>query len=126
MPQKLQAYCREHGQPVPTSRGGFVRLILESLAADYRDKLEVLENLIDARIEVIHIVGGGAHNELLCQWTADATGRRVIAGPTEATALGNLLIQARTMGDLPEGASIRDVVRASTDLRTYDPAEVTT
>ena len=123
MPQKLQAYCREHDQPVPTSRGAFVRLVLESLAADYRDKLAVLEDVIGTRIEKVHLVGGGAQNELLCQWTADATGRRVIAGPAEATALGNLLIQARVMGTLPDGATIRDVVRASTDLRVYDPAE---
>jgi len=83
----------------------------------------VLEDVIDTRIEKVHLVGGGAQNELLCQWTADATGRRVIAGPAEATALGNLLIQARVMGTLPDGATIRDVVRASTDLRVYDPAE---
>lgn len=124
MPQKLQAYCREHSQPAPTTRGAFVRLILESLATDYRDKLELLEDVINTRIEVIHMVGGGSRNELLCQWTADATGRRVIAGPAEATALGNLLIQARTLGTLPDGATIRDVVRASTDLRIYEPGRV--
>ena len=76
----------------------------------------------DAPLEVIHLVGGGARNELLCQWTADATGRRVVAGPAEATALGNLLIQARAMDGLPDDTPIRDVVRASTTLRTYDPA----
>lgn len=123
MPQKLHDYCREHEQPVPTTRGAFVRLILESLAADYREKLERLEQLTATQIEVIHLVGGGAQNELLCQWTADATGCRVVAGPAEATALGNLLIQARAMGDLPRDTSIRDVVRSSTTLRTYTPAE---
>lgn len=121
MPEKLQAYCREHDQPVPETRGQFVRLILESLAADYRDKLAVLENLTGERIETIYMVGGGSQNELLCQWTADATERRVVAGPAEATALGNLLIQARTMGGLSDGTSIRDVVRASTDLHIYRP-----
>ncbi len=126
MPAKLQDYCREHGQPVPRARGEFVRLVLESLAADYRDKLNLLEGVLDERIETIHRVGGGSRNELLCQWTADATGRRVVAGPVEATAMGNLLIQARTMGELPEGTSIRDVVRASAELRTYEPAEVAT
>ena len=122
MPRKIEAYCREHGQPVPETRGAFVRLVLESLAADHRDKLAVLADLVDAPPEVIHLVGGGARNELLCQWTADATGRRVVAGPAEATALGNLLIQARAMDGLPDDTPIRDVVRASTTLRTYDPA----
>lgn len=122
MPQKIRDYCREHGRPVPEDRGTFVRLILESLAVDYRDHVAVLEGLTGETIEVIHLLGGGSRNELLCQWTADATGRRVVAGPAEATALGNLLIQARAMGDLSEGRSIRDVVWASASLRTYTPA----
>lgn len=126
MPKKIQAYCQEHDQPVPETRGQFVRLILESLAADYRNKLDILEGLIGERIATLHLMGGGSQNELLCQWTADATGRRVVAGPAEATAMGNLLIQARTMGELPAGTSIRDVVRASADLRPYEPAEVAT
>ncbi|MEF8795116.1 MAG: rhamnulokinase family protein [Salinivenus sp.] len=125
MPRKIEAYCREHDQPVPETRGAFVRLILESLAADYRDKLALLEDVIDERIEVVHLMGGGARNELLCQWTADATGRRVVAGPAEATALGNLLIQARATNGLPDGVPLRDVVRASTPLRTYEPASST-
>lgn len=122
MPQKIRDYCREHEQPVPEERGAFVRLILESVAADYRDRIRVLEDLTGDAIDVVHLVGGGARNELLCQWTADATGRRVVAGPAEATALGNLLLQARVAGNLSDGRSIRDVVRASTTLRTYDPA----
>ena len=121
MPQKIRAYCRERGQPVPDTRGAFVRLILESLAVDYRDTLATMEELLGNRVETVHLVGGGSRNELLCQWTADATGRRVVAGPAEATALGNLLIQARAMGELSDGTSIRDVVRTSTTLRTYEP-----
>jgi len=125
MPQKIQNYCREHDQPVPETRGTFVRLILESLADDYRKHVDVLEALTGEPIEIIHLMGGGSRNELLCQWTADATGRRVVAGPAEATALGNVLIQARAMGDLSDGRSIRNVVRASTTLRTYTPAAAT-
>lgn len=121
MPEKIRNHCYEHGQPTPEVRGDYVRLILESLAADYRDKLSVMEDLIGESIEVLHIVGGGARNDLLCQWTASATSCQVVAGPAEATAWGNLLIQARTMGGLPDGASIRDVVRSSTNLRTYNP-----
>lgn len=124
MPQKVQQYCREEGLSVPETRGEFTRLILESLAADYREKLEALEETLDEEIDVLHLVGGGSRNELLCQWTADATQRRVVAGPVEATALGNLLIQARTMGALPSGVSLRDVVRANAEVRTYDPVSV--
>ena len=125
MPQKIEAYCREHDQPVPSTRGEIARLMLESLATDYRDKLELLETVLDEAIEIVHLMGGGSRNELLCQWTADATGRRVVAGPAEATALGNLLIQARAMDGLPDGTPLRDVVRASTPLRTYEPASST-
>jgi rhamnulokinase len=122
MPTKIENYCRERQQPVPSSRGEYVRLILESLAVDYQTKLEKLENIQEGQIGIIHLVGGGARNELLCQWTADETGRRVVAGPAEATALGNLLIQARTMGALSPDTSIRNVVRASARLRVHDPA----
>ena len=121
MRQKLEAYCREHGLAVPLTRGAVVRLILESLAEGYRQTLRVLEDLLGRRIEVLHIVGGGSRNALLCQWTADACRCRVVAGPAEATALGNLLVQAKAMGDLPEGTSIRDVVRASCALRVFEP-----
>ena len=124
MPQTLRRYCRERGLAEPQGRGAIVRLILESMAAAFRDKLAVLERLVEQRIERLHIVGGGSQNHLLCAWTARATNRTVIAGPSEATALGNLLIQARTMGTLPAGTSIREVVRASTDLRTYEPDEL--
>lgn len=121
MPAKLRTYCRARGLPEPQSRGALVRLILESLAESHRGALRQLEDVLGERIGVLHIVGGGARNALLCQWTADACGCRVLAGPAEATALGNLLVQARTMGDLPAGQTIRDVVRASCRLRTYEP-----
>jgi len=121
MRQKLQDYCREQGLPVPGSRGEIVRVILESLAEAYRRTLHDLESVIDERIEVLHIVGGGSLNGLLCQLTADACGCRVVAGPAEATALGNLLVQARTMKDLPGDVSIRDVVRSSCELKVYEP-----
>lgn len=121
MPEKLNAYCRAHGLAVPATRGAVVRLILESLAEDYRQTLRVLEDLLGRPIDVLHIVGGGSRNALLCQWTADACGCRVVAGPAEATALGNLLVQAYAMGDLPEDVTIRHVVRASSGLRVYAP-----
>ena len=122
MEARLLEYLRERGQSLPRSRGELVRLILESLAVSYAVALLELERVTGERIETLHVVGGGSKNALLCQLTANACFRRVVAGPAEATALGNLLVQARTLGDLPPGRSIRDVVRASVELREYIPA----
>jgi rhamnulokinase len=122
MAERLRAYCREHDQPVPESRVALTRAILDNIAASYRRTLDALERVLGRRIATIHLVGGGAQNTLLCQLTAHACGRRVVAGPVEATALGNLLVQARTMGDLPAGQSVRDVARASSTLTTYTPS----
>jgi len=87
----------------------------------YRRTLMVLEKILGWRIEVIHMVGGGIKNELLCQFTADATGRPVIAGPMEATAAGNILVQAMALGMIDNLSGAREIVRRSFDLRTYDP-----
>ena len=121
MTAKLLRCCLDNGLPIPQTRGQIVRLILESLAASYAIALRELEDVTGQRIDVLHVVGGGSQNTVLSQWTADACGCRVVAGPAEATALGNLLVQARALGDLPHGASIRDVVRTSTALREYHP-----
>ncbi|PYP23765.1 MAG: rhamnulokinase, partial [Gemmatimonadetes bacterium] len=102
------------------------RLVLESLADGYRRTLDELEALTGARTRVVHIVGGGARNWLLNQLTADACGRRVVAGPEEASALGNLLVQARALGDLPRGVAIRGVARASATLSEFLPVPVPT
>ena len=121
MESRIQAACREHGQPEPETCGEVARLILESIAASYRRALADLERVTKKTYATLHLFGGGSQNRLLCQLTADACGIRVVAGPAEATALGNLLVQARTMGDLPGGLSIRDVARQSSDLRVYHP-----
>lgn len=123
MEDRLRAYCREQGQPVPQTRGQLVRFILESIAASYRRALQQLHNLTGQRIETVHLFGGGSQNRLLCQLTADACQTTVVAGPVEATALGNLLIQARTMGDLPDRLTIRDVAARSSQLQTYKPSD---
>ena len=122
MPAHIRRYCQDHALPVPDTRGETVRLILESLAQAYRRKLRTREDLIGERLSVLHVVGGGARNELLCRMTADACGCTVAAGPAEATAMGNLLVQASAVGALPAGASIRDVVRDSVSLATYQPS----
>jgi rhamnulokinase len=94
---------------------------VESLADSYRQTVHELESLTGDAIDVLHVVGGGARNTLLNQLTADACGRRVIAGPSEATALGNLLVQARALGSLPDGLSLREVVRRSVQTNEFLP-----
>jgi len=123
MPDRLRAFCRERGLPVPESRGALVRTILESIAHSYESALKKLEQVTGEPVEILHIVGGGSRNRLLCQLTADACRRTVVAGPAEAAALGNLLIQARTMGDLPRGSSLRNVAARSTELTYYRPTQ---
>lgn len=123
MPAEIRRYCEARGEITPETPGQFVRCALESLALKYRLVLERLEELTGARVEVIHIVGGGCQNELLNQFTADACGRPVIAGPTEATALGNVLVQARTSGEISTLAEMRSVVRASSAIKHYEPRD---
>jgi len=120
----LQTLCRETGQPVPESEGALVRCALESLAGKYARVLSELESLTGTPIALVHIVGGGARNSLLNQLTADAAGRPVIAGPVEATALGNALVQLRGLGELGSLADLRQVVRDSSALVRYEPVPV--
>ncbi len=121
MPAALAAYCLRTGQPVPGTPGELVRCALESLAMKYRWTLERLDELAGRRHEVIHIVGGGSQNRLLNQFTAEATGRRVVAGPVEATAIGNVLMQAIALGRLASVAEARAIVRASFAVETFEP-----
>jgi rhamnulokinase len=115
-------FCDRTGQPRPTAIGATVRCCLESLALKYRWTLERLEEFRGAPIRVIHIVGGGTQNRLLCQLAADATGRPVTAGPVEATAVGNVLMQALGRGHIGSLEQARDVVRRSFPLETYEPS----
>lgn len=123
MPRKIEEFAASTGQPKPGSAGEFVRTCLESLALAYRDKLEALESILDRRFDVIHIVGGGGKNELLNQMTASATGRRVIVGPYEATATGNVLVQAMSSGEISDLAGLRRIVSQSSNLATYEPID---
>ncbi|MBL9125895.1 MAG: rhamnulokinase [Planctomycetaceae bacterium] len=123
MPEAIRDYCRRTGQGVLEGEGAVIRCALESLALKYREVLESLEALVGCRIKTIHIVGGGVQNRFLCQATADASNRVVIAGPVEATAMGNLLVQAQSAGRLQTVAEIREVVRRSTALERYEPRE---
>ncbi len=121
MPAAIRRFCARTGQPEPTEVDATVRCCLESLALKYRWVLERLEEFRGRRIETIHIVGGGTQNRLLCQLAADATRRTVIAGPVEATAIGNVLMQAMARGHISSLEQARAVVRDSFDLTTYTP-----
>jgi len=124
MPQAIQAFCRRTRQPVPNSEGELVRCAYESLALRYRQVLGWLEELTGNRIEVIHIVGGGSQSAILNQFTADCCRRPVVAGPVEATAMGNLLVQVRADGELSSLHEMREVIRKSCQVRTYEPGRV--
>jgi rhamnulokinase len=121
MPARINAFLRATGQPALTDRPGILRCIFESLALKYRQTLQQLEEIVGYPIEVIHIVGGGSRNTLLCQMAADATNRPVIAGPDEATTIGNILVQAVATGHLPSIAAGRALVRRSFPLKRYEP-----
>jgi rhamnulokinase len=121
MPEKIQAFCAESGQAVPQDRGEMARVVLESLALKYRLTLEQLERLTGKRLDPIHIIGGGTKNRLLNQLTADCTGRKVVTGPVEATAIGNILMQAIALGHLESLAAARALVRQSFEVETYQP-----
>jgi rhamnulokinase len=123
MPEKIAAYCAETQQPVPENPGQFTRCIYESLALLYRQTLEEIEEVTGRRIARLHIVGGGSQSALLNQFAASATNRSVLAGPVEATALGNLLVQAVALGHLSSLAELRGIVRASSPITEYQPQD---
>ncbi|HZR20596.1 MAG TPA: rhamnulokinase family protein [Verrucomicrobiae bacterium] len=121
MPKAIQDFCRETHQPIPKTPAQLVRCAYESLALKYRQVLGWLEELTNNRIEVIHIVGGGSQNQILNQFTADACQRPVLAGPVEATAMGNLLVQVRASGELASLQEMREAVQRSSRVSVYEP-----
>ena len=121
MPSAIDRYCRQTGQPSPDNPAAYVRAILESLACKYRVVLESLESMTGVRGEDIRIIGGGSRNRLLNQFTADATGRRVVAGPVEATALGNIAVQMLATGAVGSRAEARAVIDRSFPVERFDP-----
>ncbi|HYU50790.1 MAG TPA: rhamnulokinase family protein [Candidatus Limnocylindria bacterium] len=122
MPARIAAACERRGVPAPSTRAGLVRVVLDSLAAAYGGAVRDAERLSGQSAQVVHLVGGGARNTLLCQLTADACELPVLAGPVEATALGNVLIQARARGLLAgDLEALRALVRGTQDIRRYKP-----
>jgi rhamnulokinase len=123
MPQAIAAFCAKSGQSAPIGAGQVTRTILESLALKYRQVLESLESLVGTKFQEIRVVGGGSRIDLLNQCTADATGRRVLAGPVEATALGNLAMQMVAMGAVASLSGARELVAASFPARIFEPKD---
>ena len=122
MPERIAEWLTEHGRPVPQSRAEFVRCIIQSLASAFSDAVRTAAELSGIRVDVIHIVGGGSQNELLCQATADLSGLLVLAGPVEATAIGNVLIQARAQGFVTGSLeALRSLVASAFSPKRYDP-----
>jgi rhamnulokinase len=122
MPSRIAEYCACTGQPVPQTPAQIVRCIVDSLALAFRATLDEGTRLSGATADIVHLVGGGSRNDLLAQLTADACGRPVVAGPAEAAALGNLLVQARAAGVLDGGLdALRSLVARTQPLRRYEP-----
>lgn len=121
MVEAIREYCRITGQLVPVTKGQIARCIYDSLALKYKYTLGQLEDLTSVKMERIHIIGGGANNSFLCQLTADATGLPVTAGPMEATAIGNILMQARALGLVNSLDEMRAIVKASFEPFEYEP-----
>ena len=123
MPGRIQAYCEKTGQRKLEEKGDILRCALESLALTYRLVLDNLESVLGRQLEVVHIVGGGTQNKLLCQFAADAMRRPVVAGPVEATAIGNVMMQAIAQGEIASIEEGRELVGCSFEVSTYQPAE---
>jgi rhamnulokinase len=121
MPARIKTWLAERGHAAPKDDGALVRLVLDGLVATYRRSLADLERITGRSLAAIHVIGGGSQNRLLNQLAADACGRPVIAGPVEATALGNVLVQALGLGLIPSASAAREMVRASVELETFKP-----
>lgn len=123
MPEAIRAYCRRTNQPVPADEGAVIRAALEGLALKCRHVLAALEGLVGGPLDTIHVVGGGTQNRQLSQFTAEACHRRVLAGPIEATALGNVVVQAIAAGSIGSIAQARDLIRRSFPLEVFEPRD---
>lgn len=122
MPKAIQEFCKKTGQPVPESKGEIARCIYDSLVLKYKFTIRQIESVTGKRIEKLHIIGGGAHNQMMNQLTSDASGIPVNAGPTEATAIGNILLQAKALGKVKSLAEIREIVRNSFEVSEFKPS----
>ena len=123
LPERVRAFCRKTGQYVPETRGEVMRCIYESLAMKYRQNLRALSGVTGRDFPVLHMVGGGIKDTLLCRMSANATGIPVIAGPAEATAMGNIAVQLIALGEIPDWATARRIIRDTADAVRYEPTD---
>jgi len=123
MPERINVYLAQTNQKQIQDKGQMIRVILESLAFKYRWALEKIEDVTGQAVDCLHIVGGGTQNELLCQFTANAIGRKVITGPIEATASGNILMQAKATGQIKSLTQLREIVLNSFEIKEYQPQD---
>ncbi|MFH1715769.1 MAG: rhamnulokinase family protein [Planctomycetota bacterium] len=123
MPKRVNDYLAKTGQKTTQDKGQMIRIILESLALRYRAVMEAIEDAAGETVDVLHIVGGGIQNELLCRFTANSLGKKVITGPVEATASGNILMQAMATGQIRTLAEAREIVRKSFELKEFQPQD---
>ena len=123
MPTRIREFCERTGQPTPGTVGQIFRTIYESLALRYREVLDTLIELTGRRVDRLHVIGGGSQNPLLCQLTADSIGRPVIAGPVEATTLGNAIVQMIALGELDNLKHAREILDQTMETRVYEPVD---
>jgi len=124
MPKKINDYLAKTGQKKIDDKAQMIRAILEGLAFRYRRVLEMIEDITETTVDCLHVVGGGSQNELLCQFTANAIGKKVVTGPVEATAIGNVLLQAIAVGQVRSLSAAREILRNSVELKHYQPTDV--
>lgn len=121
MPTAIKEFCKRTNQAIPETYGEIARCVYESLASSYKRTLDMLEVMIDTTVDTIHMVGGGIQAEILCQFTANSTGKKVVTGPIEATAMGNMLVQLMAMGEISSLAEGREIIKRSVTLKEYLP-----
>lgn len=122
-PKLIRDFCRRTSQPVPKTPGAIVRCVLESLSLAYKDVIKKLVDISGNKVDVVHIVGGGSKNKLLNQFTANSTGLQVIAGPAEATVVGNAIVQLITLGELGNHQEARQIIANTKELKQFRPKE---
>ena len=123
MPERIRAFCRKTGQPVPQTEGEIVRCAMESLAFKCRMVADALEDVQGKSLEAVHMLGGGIKDTMFCEFVACATGKRVLAGPVEATSTGNAVMQLMAMNKISDLTAARKMIKASFPIQTYEPAD---